>query len=204
MVDFLLEHLLFSLYLAEMTFERTFFLISYSHFVSLLTDDLLPPEYVPYVEYKSNLDIYQWIGAGRDSDAKLTVLCVTWLKNKDDVAARVVEDESLLPFVLHDEYDFKREQRAMSPASTRYPTDWVVKLSSFEEKEDFRKQVRKHYLLLDDSLISYAKKWCFFFGFFFCCAAGKIEIPKSEYSIHIPNSRIPNGCGPCEHESCVT
>lgn len=107
----------------------------------MVTDDLLPSEYVPYVEYKSSLDIYQWIGAGRDSDAKLTLLCVSWLKNKDQVAVRVVEDECLFPYVLSDEYDFKREQRAVSPASTRYPTDWVVRLSSFEEREEFRKQV---------------------------------------------------------------
>lgn len=108
----------------------------------LPSDDLLPPEYVPYIEYKANLDIYQWIGAGRDSDAKLTILCETWLKNKNEVAARVVEDESILPFVLHEDFDFKREQRAVSPASSRFPTDWVVKSSSYEEKEDFRKQVR--------------------------------------------------------------
>lgn len=107
----------------------------------IISDDILPTEYVPYIEYKLNLDIYQWIGAGRDSDAKLTMLCETWLKNKDEVAARVVEDESLLPFTLNDDYDFKHEQTAASPSFTRYQTDWVVKPSSLEEKEDFRKQV---------------------------------------------------------------
>ncbi|XP_065201606.1 nuclear factor related to kappa-B-binding protein [Planococcus citri] len=103
-------------------------------------DDLLPTDYVPYIDYKANLDIYQWIGAGRDSDAKLMLLCEAWLKNKDEVAARVVEDESIIPFVLREEFDVKREQRSVSPASSRFPTDWVVKPSSFEEKEDFRKQ----------------------------------------------------------------
>lgn len=57
------------------------------------------------------------------------------------MAAKVVEDESILPFVLHDDFEFKREQQAASPAGTRFPTDWVVQPSSFEEKEDFRKQV---------------------------------------------------------------
>ena len=105
------------------------------------SDDLLPAEYVPYIEYKSNLDIYQWIGAGRDSDVKLTALCDTWLKNKDQVAARVVEDESILPFVIHDDFESKREQRAVSPSNTRYPTDWVVVPSTSEEREEFQKQV---------------------------------------------------------------
>lgn len=44
----------------------------------------------------------------------------------------------------------------------------------------------------------YILKYCFFY------AAGKTEVPKSEYGVHVPNSWLPNSCGACEYESCVT
>ncbi|CAB0000893.1 unnamed protein product [Nesidiocoris tenuis] len=42
--------------------------------------DSLPEEYVPYMEWKSQEGAYQWIGAGRDSDHHLTLLCNLWLE----------------------------------------------------------------------------------------------------------------------------
>ena len=38
-------------------------------------------DFVPYVEYKSNIEMYQWIGAGRDSDILLVPLFDFWLDN---------------------------------------------------------------------------------------------------------------------------
>lgn len=151
--------------------------------MSIFLDDLLPTDYVPYIDYKANLDIYQWIGAGRDSDAKLMLLCETWLKNKDEVAARVVEDESIIPFVLREEFDVKREQRSVSPASTRFPTDWVVKPSSFEEKEDFRKQVgnvlRIYFRKMQNISTSFL-------------ISGIPSISKSQYAVRLSYSWISN------------
>lgn len=42
----------------------------------------LQDDFVPYIEYKINLNIYQWIGAGRDTDNHLRALCKTWLVRK--------------------------------------------------------------------------------------------------------------------------
>lgn len=42
----------------------------------------LQDDFVPYIEYKVNLNIYQWIGAGRDTDNHLLALCKKWLVKK--------------------------------------------------------------------------------------------------------------------------
>uniref|UniRef100_A0A0A9VY26 Nuclear factor related to kappa-B-binding protein n=1 Tax=Lygus hesperus TaxID=30085 RepID=A0A0A9VY26_LYGHE len=54
--------------------------------VLFLAGDLtaLPDDYVPYMEWKSNVGAYQWIGAGRDSDHRLSVLCSLWLDRGAD------------------------------------------------------------------------------------------------------------------------
>lgn len=44
--------------------------------------DVQPADFVPYIEYKSMLKVYQWIGAGRDSDGHLEPLAQFWLANK--------------------------------------------------------------------------------------------------------------------------
>lgn len=44
-----------------------------------------PEDFVPYIEYKAQLDVYQWIGAGRDSDQLLSPLAQYWLDRKNDV-----------------------------------------------------------------------------------------------------------------------
>ncbi|KAF6211954.1 hypothetical protein GE061_012471, partial [Apolygus lucorum] len=54
--------------------------------VLFLAGDLtaLPDDYVPYMEWKSSVGAYQWIGAGRDSDHRLSVLCSLWLDRGAD------------------------------------------------------------------------------------------------------------------------
>lgn len=47
-----------------------------------LFPDVQPADFVPYIEYKSQLRVYQWIGAGRDSDGHLEPLAQFWLANK--------------------------------------------------------------------------------------------------------------------------
>lgn len=43
-----------------------------------------PDDFVPYMEYKLNLDVYQWIGAGRDSNQLLSNLCTFWLQHRTE------------------------------------------------------------------------------------------------------------------------
>lgn len=44
-----------------------------------------PEDFVPYIEYKAQLDVYQWIGAGRDSDQLLSPLVKYWFDHKNDM-----------------------------------------------------------------------------------------------------------------------
>lgn len=52
--------------------------------INFLTGEYFEPQddFVPYIEYKINLNIYQWIGAGRDTDNHLLALCNKWLVKK--------------------------------------------------------------------------------------------------------------------------
>lgn len=52
------------------------------NFLAGFGGDCQPAEFVPYLEYKAGLQAYQWIGAGRDSDAKLVMLCQHWVANR--------------------------------------------------------------------------------------------------------------------------
>lgn len=53
----------------------------------------LPNDFVPYLEYKQQVDAYQWIGAGRDSDSLLTPLCKFWLEHRDDSNSVKIKEE---------------------------------------------------------------------------------------------------------------
>lgn len=52
--------------------------------INFLTGEYFEPQddFVPYIEYKINLNIYQWIGAGRDTDNHLLALCKKWIVKK--------------------------------------------------------------------------------------------------------------------------
>ncbi|KAH8351157.1 hypothetical protein KR084_008500 [Drosophila pseudotakahashii] len=91
----------------------------------------VPADYVPYIEHKTQLGIYQWIGAGRDSDARLLSLCQCWLR-----AQR--EEQSQLSPVLN--------SNALVDASPtpppRCPTTWTVRSASQAEIVEFQRQER--------------------------------------------------------------
>ncbi|KAJ4431725.1 hypothetical protein ANN_20327 [Periplaneta americana] len=103
--------------------------------------DAQPEDFVPYVEYKPNLQAYQWIGAGRDSDAHLQPLCQHWLDHRDEMTARPVKEEE----AEEELGEGAGEERAASPPPPRCPTTWVVHSSTQEEKECFREQERLRY-----------------------------------------------------------
>jgi hypothetical protein len=105
--------------------------------IFLCVIDAQPEDFVPYVEYKPNLQAYQWIGAGRDSDSHLQPLCQHWLDHRDEMTARPVKEEE----VEEETGDGIGEERAASPPPPRCPTTWVVHPSTPEEKECFREQV---------------------------------------------------------------
>lgn len=115
-----------------------------------------PDEFVPYLEYKPNLHIYQWIGAGRDSDQHLKPLCEYWLNRRNEMGTR--------PPPKHNNDATKSKQygghmdleealsnngnsaeRLASPPPPRCPTTWLVNKASSTEIADFREQERRRF-----------------------------------------------------------
>lgn len=90
---------------------------------------------MPYIDYKAAISSYQWIGAGRDTDTHLVALCRHWTERREDMAARPIKEE--------DEGVMVGDRQLMaSPPPPRCPTQWTVQISSPEDREVFREQVR--------------------------------------------------------------
>ncbi|KAG5890077.1 hypothetical protein JTB14_003641 [Gonioctena quinquepunctata] len=96
-----------------------------------------PDDFVPYMEYKTSLDVYQWIGAGRDSDTLLSSLCNFWLEHKSENKNQSPEKDS--------EIDVDIIDRSSTPPPPRFATTWTVRKATPEEIRDFREQERRRY-----------------------------------------------------------
>ncbi|XP_063977217.1 nuclear factor related to kappa-B-binding protein [Diachasmimorpha longicaudata] len=126
-------------------------------------------EFVPYLENKGR-GVYAWIGAGRDSDSRLTTLCTKFLLYKESLGPHVVPSplpvasvkstsvqpvsnvngiplQTLSPDVESISADGAALTAMMEsePPKALCPTDWKVRLSMPEEKEEFRRQERLRY-----------------------------------------------------------
>ncbi|CAH0727045.1 unnamed protein product, partial [Brenthis ino] len=80
-----------------------------------------PDDFVPYLQYMPETQMYQWIGAGRDCDAILGRLCERWLR-----AASPPPPPA-------------------DPPPPRYPTSWVLRPPTASETAEFRAQERKRF-----------------------------------------------------------
>lgn len=89
-----------------------------------------PDDFVPYMEYKVSLDVYQWIGAGRDSDALLNSICMFWLEHRTENKQFSPNKDSEIEVDIID--------RSSTPPPPRYPTTWTVRKATLEEIRDFR------------------------------------------------------------------
>ncbi|KAH8232647.1 hypothetical protein KR032_010981 [Drosophila birchii] len=96
----------------------------------------VPPEYVPYIEHKTQLGIYQWIGAGRDSDARLQGLCHSWLRSQRE------EQSQLSPGLNSNAYMSAAVVDATPTPPPRCPTTWTVRTASQAEILEFQRQER--------------------------------------------------------------
>lgn len=121
--------------------------------------DVHPEDFVPYIEYKYKTKYYQWIGAGRDGDNNLSPLCNLWLENlerlpplkKNDADGDEPEEEE------DDNEDSdtgaggdscdakKKNKRPQTPPPPRCTTDWTVRPSTMDEKEEFRHQEKSRF-----------------------------------------------------------
>ncbi|XP_017058472.1 nuclear factor related to kappa-B-binding protein [Drosophila ficusphila] len=105
--------------------------------VNFLSGDFgaVPVEYVPYIEHKTQLGIYQWIGAGRDSDARLLGLCQCWLRTQRD------EQSQLSPVSNLNAHLNALADTTPTPPP-RCPTTWTVRSASQAEIQEFQRQER--------------------------------------------------------------
>lgn len=123
-------------------------LISAVHFLSGEFQDQ-PDDFVPYLEFKSQLNIYQWIGAGRDLDARMTPLCQYWLGRRNEMgikAANLLKHKVLTKtFISPEKNEENHLQQAVSPPNARCRTDWKVQPATDDDIQEFRAQERHRY-----------------------------------------------------------
>lgn len=123
--------------------------------VNFLSGNLqeLPEDFVPYIEYKQHLDVYQWIGAGRDTDAHLTPLAQYWLEHRNEVKHSITAKPLSSPVKPPtqqiqqqlEEIDVEVVDRSQTPPPPRCPTNWTVRKADNEEIKSFREQERRRY-----------------------------------------------------------
>lgn len=99
--------------------------------------DVQPADFVPYIEYKSMLKVYQWIGAGRDSDGHLEPLAQFWLANKSSMSSEWIEDDI-------SGSKLEAEESDVIPPPRCYTT-WTVQPATEPEKEMYRAQEKLRY-----------------------------------------------------------
>lgn len=125
--------------------------------VNFLSGDFatLPSEYVPYIEHKTQLNIYQWIGAGRDSDSRLQALCQYWMQRRNEdttVAVQQLHQLQHLPQQQHQQLSpvavstsgasVDVNNSAVPTPSPRCPTTWTVRVATQAEMLEFQRQER--------------------------------------------------------------
>lgn len=108
----------------------------------------LPSDFVPYLEFKTQLNMYQWIGAGRDSDARMSSLYDFWIIHKNDGAIKkspmkfkVFEKSTKNPEINPD----NQLKQACSPPNPRCRSEWKVNYATKDELREFQIQERRRF-----------------------------------------------------------
>lgn len=120
-------------------------------------------EYVPYLEFKSQQNIFQWIGAGRDSDTRLSKLCLYWLQRREvsdrvpTAPSQVITDDrneasnniKINNTTYHsneiDDAPISFDGGISPPPPPRCPTAWTVCAATPEEIIEFQRQERERF-----------------------------------------------------------
>lgn len=119
-------------------------LISAVHFLSGEFQDQ-PEDFVPYLEFKSQLNIYQWIGAGRDSDTRMMPLCQYWLSRRNEMGVKLKYKTLSKTLISPEKNEENHLQQAVSPPNARCRTDWKVQPANDNDIHEFRLQERQRY-----------------------------------------------------------
>uniref|UniRef100_A0A336LWB3 CSON005634 protein n=1 Tax=Culicoides sonorensis TaxID=179676 RepID=A0A336LWB3_CULSO len=109
--------------------------------VYFLTGDFTdqPEDFVPYLEYKEHLNIYQWIGAGRDTDNNLVPLCNYWLSRKNDMGMK-----KTLKLCNLESSNELTDHRTLDKSKS-LSSHWTVTTATHNEIQEFRVQEKKRY-----------------------------------------------------------
>lgn len=110
-----------------------------------------PEDFVPFIEYKPNLDTYQWIGAGRDSDTRLGELCNCWLNNLNNISSKLktnvkeevtssIKSPTLSTTDIISKIEISETDSSISLFTPLLDT-WIVTPSNTEERVVFQAQV---------------------------------------------------------------
>lgn len=123
-------------------------LISAVHFLSGEFLDQ-PQHFVPYLEFKSQMNIYQWIGAGRDSDARMLSLNQYWLSRRNEMGIKASNALKQKPFTKILTNPEKNESnyllQSISPPNHRCRSTWKVQSPTKSELAEFQAQEQKRY-----------------------------------------------------------
>lgn len=113
-----------------------------------------PEDYVPYIEYKTALQIYQWIGAGRDTDQHLLPLQRFWLEHRHEFGRSNMPEGSAskvraVPHKVHVSQGHKSNDPAVEDPliipPSRTPTNWIMRPERADEVALFRVQEKQRY-----------------------------------------------------------
>lgn len=123
-------------------------LISAVHFLSGEFVDQ-PQHFVPYLEFKSQMNIYQWIGAGRDSDARMLSLNQYWLSRRNEMGIKASNALKQKPYTKILTNPEKNESnyllQSISPPNHRCRSTWKVQSPTKLELAEFQAQEQKRY-----------------------------------------------------------
>lgn len=104
-----------------------------------------PEDFVPYLEFKTHLDIYQWIGAGRDSDQHLLQLYNYWLSRRHEMGSKPIHKHEQCTRKSTDIEDILLNEKPISPPPPKCPTSWIVQPYTSDEIAEFRIQEKQRF-----------------------------------------------------------
>lgn len=105
-----------------------------------------PEGFVPYLEFKSQLNIYQWIGAGRDNDSSMKNLNQYWLSRQEEMGIKTKQKAKTNVTLSIPENNAENILRhSISPPCARCKSNWKVRAASDEEMSNYLAQERRRF-----------------------------------------------------------
>lgn len=104
-----------------------------------------PEGFVPYLEFKSHLNIYQWIGAGRDNDSSMKNLNQYWLSRQEEMGIKSKQKTKTIVTNVPENNVDNHLRHSISPPSSRCKSNWKVRAANEEDLSNFHVQERRRF-----------------------------------------------------------